>query len=305
MTVVNKVHIQAWISLQPASYIVTHNHPYISSCKPDLLISTVSTTAYMYFHWWSNFMGILAHKNQNKILYTAIMVHTIIYCINPREDGTALSQSMVIHIQKARFPQHYNHQKRIIILTRFRNGKHWNMCQFRWQVSNDWPCFQQPLHICRECFVAPLNKQVYLTLLLPICHKRGSHACKSSFCTCWSCSWWKKFHCVKFFCGVKFSWVPWTMRNTHEILAPWKFYSLTTKIIKSLLWTWWCVANCFDSAISWLLSFLPPTSCESSCPGFRGTRFMIGQSKLCLVRVLLDPLAVSWPCSLTTRYVCT
>ena len=43
MTMVNKVHIQAWILLQLAPYIVTHNHPYISSCKPDLLISTAAT----------------------------------------------------------------------------------------------------------------------------------------------------------------------------------------------------------------------------------------------------------------------
>ena len=33
MAMVNKVHIQAWIPLQLAPYIVTHNHPYISSCS--------------------------------------------------------------------------------------------------------------------------------------------------------------------------------------------------------------------------------------------------------------------------------
>ena len=26
-------HVQVWIPLQPAPYIVTHNHPYISSCS--------------------------------------------------------------------------------------------------------------------------------------------------------------------------------------------------------------------------------------------------------------------------------
>ena len=43
MAVVNKVHIQAWIPLQLGPYIVTHNHPYMSSCKPVLLISTAAT----------------------------------------------------------------------------------------------------------------------------------------------------------------------------------------------------------------------------------------------------------------------
>ena len=33
MSVVNKVHIQVWIPLLLAPYIVTHNHPYISSCS--------------------------------------------------------------------------------------------------------------------------------------------------------------------------------------------------------------------------------------------------------------------------------
>ena len=37
MAVVNKVHIQVWTPLQLAPYIVTHNHSYISSCKPELL----------------------------------------------------------------------------------------------------------------------------------------------------------------------------------------------------------------------------------------------------------------------------
>ena len=38
MAMVNKVHIQVWIPLLLALYIVTHNHSYISSCKPDLLL---------------------------------------------------------------------------------------------------------------------------------------------------------------------------------------------------------------------------------------------------------------------------
>ena len=37
MAVVNKVHIiQVWIPLQLAPYIVTHNHPYKSCCKPEM-----------------------------------------------------------------------------------------------------------------------------------------------------------------------------------------------------------------------------------------------------------------------------
>ena len=40
MAVVNKVHIQAWISLQLAPYIVIHNHPYISSYKPRSTVAT-------------------------------------------------------------------------------------------------------------------------------------------------------------------------------------------------------------------------------------------------------------------------
>ena len=41
MAVVNK-HVQVWIPLQLAPYIVTL-HPYISSCKPYLLRSTAAT----------------------------------------------------------------------------------------------------------------------------------------------------------------------------------------------------------------------------------------------------------------------
>ena len=33
LAVINKVHIQVWIPLQLAPYIVIHNHPYISSCS--------------------------------------------------------------------------------------------------------------------------------------------------------------------------------------------------------------------------------------------------------------------------------
>ena len=45
MAVVNKVHIQVWnpLQLHVAPYIVTHNHPYKSSSKPDLLRSTAAT----------------------------------------------------------------------------------------------------------------------------------------------------------------------------------------------------------------------------------------------------------------------
>ena len=45
---VNKLHIQGWIPLQLAPYIVAHSHPYTStcSCKLDLLISAAAT--YMY-----------------------------------------------------------------------------------------------------------------------------------------------------------------------------------------------------------------------------------------------------------------
>ena len=48
IAVVNKVHIQVWIPLQLAPYIVTYNHPYISSCNPDLLRSTVATYVGMF-----------------------------------------------------------------------------------------------------------------------------------------------------------------------------------------------------------------------------------------------------------------
>ena len=38
MAVVNKVHKQVWQDSITAFFIVTHNHPYVSSCRPDLLV---------------------------------------------------------------------------------------------------------------------------------------------------------------------------------------------------------------------------------------------------------------------------
>ena len=47
MAVVNKVHIQVWIPLQLAPYIVTQNHSYISSYMLNLLISTTATYVFI------------------------------------------------------------------------------------------------------------------------------------------------------------------------------------------------------------------------------------------------------------------
>ena len=47
IAVVNKVHIQAWILLQLAPYIVTHNHPYISSCAVDISKSGLQLYTYV------------------------------------------------------------------------------------------------------------------------------------------------------------------------------------------------------------------------------------------------------------------
>ena len=37
MAVINEVHKQVWWDSITAPYIYTHNHPYISRCKPELL----------------------------------------------------------------------------------------------------------------------------------------------------------------------------------------------------------------------------------------------------------------------------
>ena len=43
MAVVNRVHIQLWIPLQLASYTVTHNHPYISTCSTPQQVMLAAT----------------------------------------------------------------------------------------------------------------------------------------------------------------------------------------------------------------------------------------------------------------------